>query len=57
MTRKKSNQSPKTSEVKKSDLDHIFIILDLHSEAIEDGNVIFDDLIKRIEILEKKSLR
>jgi len=53
MTKEKSKQKPKKSELKKSDLDKIYIILDLHSEAIEDGNTIFDDVIKRLELLEK----
>jgi len=52
MIRKKNNKSKKITELKKSELDHILLILDLHSEAIEDGNTIFDDIIKRLERLE-----
>ncbi len=63
MTKKIKSNSAKTLEQKKANK-RIYEILDLHSEAIEDGNTIFADLNEhiinlenRIEILEKKKLK
>jgi hypothetical protein len=46
----KQKTKPKKSLKKTSD--DIYVILDLHSEAIEDGNILFADIIKRLEFLE-----
>ena len=48
----KLKNSPNKKKLEK-ELSRIFEILDLHSEAIEDGNLIFDDIIRRLEELEK----
>ena len=45
MTKKKESNKENTIET-------IYKILDLHSEAIEDGNILFDDIINRLEFLE-----
>ncbi len=53
MTKKIKSSNEKALEQKKANK-RIYDILDLHSEAIEDGNIIFDDILKRLEILEDK---
>ncbi len=56
MTKKTKSNKEKTLEQKEEN-NHIFEILDLHSEAIEDGNILFEDIIKRLETLEKNMLK
>ncbi len=56
MTKKTKSSKEKISEQKK-DNKRIYTILDMYSEAIEDGNIIFDDIIERLEILEKHILK
>ena len=46
----KSNRKKTLGQKKENN--RIYEILDLHSEAIEDGNIIFDDILKRLEKLE-----
>ena len=56
MTKKIKSNKKKISGQKEEN-NHIFEILDLHSEAIEDGNILFEDILQRLETLEKDILK